>query len=321
MFRTQLMTVLLLMVSVAVNAAIGINGGPCQYSNFPAAIAAASSGDTLFIEPGQYISFIGVIDKNLTFKPAQSGAPDFSGCEAELTSNENDVIVVDGNGASHDADGGLGKITNGAFVSMYNMTLQNATATNGGILAVVDGARLTLRFSTLKDGSASQNGGIIWVSGSAQDPTEVTLYSGSQLIDGHSDQNGGAVALFEAEMSSYGGQLGGTDQSGGSDAGISGGVIYAFNSTLNLYNGAYVGYSEAAVDGGGIYAVDSNVVLSSSARVNYNTAQGSGGGIQQHNGLTVLRSNAEVRGNTSVGSLAGQGGGRAEPDRYGRVQF
>jgi predicted outer membrane repeat protein len=309
MFRIIGFWVVLLASTGLARAAIGINGGPCQYNNFPSAIAAASAGDTLFIEPGNYISFIGVIDKNLTFKPAQSGAPDFTGCEAELTSNENDVITVNGNGASHDAEGGLGKITNGAFVTMYNMTLHNTTATNGGILAVLEGSRLTLRFTTLKDGSASQNGGLIWVSGSPQDPSELYLHGGSQLIDGHSDQYGGAVALNEAEMTSYGGQFGGTDQSGGSDAGISGGVIYALNSSLTLYNGAYVGYSEATVNGGGIYAVDSTLLLSTSTRINYNTAQASGGGIYQINGHTLMSSNAEVRGNTSAGQLTEHGGG------------
>jgi hypothetical protein len=309
MFRTQLVIVFLLTVSVAVKAAIGINGGPCQYNNFPSAIAAASAGDTLYIQPGNYISFIGVIDKSLTFKPGLAGAPDFTGCEEELDTNDKDVIMVNGNGASHDLDGGLGKLTNGATVSMHNMTLFNATALNGGILAVLDGAHLHLHASVLRDGSASNYGGNILVSGSAAIASELTLHAGSQLIDGHSDFYGGSAALINAELTAFGGQIGGADQTGGSDAEFNGGAIYANSSILTFYNGAYVVYSEAGINGGGIYAVDTDLVIRTGTHINYNTAQASGGGIHQLNGQTLVDSGAEIRGNTSAGQLAEHGGG------------
>ena len=308
MFKYLLTLLSLSFISNTVIAALGINGGPCQYNTFSSAITAASAGDTIYVPPGNYISFIGEIDKSLTFVPSTSGTPGFTGCELELNTTDLDAVTINGNGASHAAEGGLGKIINGAEVTFRHITLRNATANNGGILAVLNGSTLILDSASVREGTATNDGGLLYIDGTGGTPSRLEAFGGSELLYGDAVRNGGAVAINNSELYAAGALFGGTGAASKSMAGQHGGIIYMLNSEADVYNSnSYFHYGEAGVDGGAIYADQSNLFIQHS-EIRHNNATINGGGIAQHQGVIELRY-ASVRGNQSFSNMEHNGGG------------
>ena len=275
----------LLIFSNSVFSGIGINGGPCQYSSLTAAIAAANAGDTLYINPGNYISYIGDIDKDLTLVPGAPAAPDNSGCETELLTADSSAVVINGNGASHDIHGGLGKISNAAQVVFRHLTLDNATAANGGLLAVIEGASLTLDGVRAMNGNATANGGLIWVNSSIAQPSELRLINNSQLYYGEAVGHGGVIAMDNSELYVSSSSLGGTAGNASSVAGQLGGILYLLNSEAGIYGSStQLNWGNAGVDGGAIYADYSNVTFNN-GEIRNNTANNNGCGVAQRQGF------------------------------------
>jgi predicted outer membrane repeat protein len=308
MFRTQLVTVLMLMFSVALKAAIGINGAACQYHSFPSAIAAASSGDTLYIQPGNYISFIGEIDKDLTLVPGAAAPPGNTGCEVELTTADIDSVHIIGNDFSHDALGGMGKITNGAEVTMKHLTIRNAQADYGGILAVTGGSTLELSNVRLIHGVAAQEGGLVYVTNEGGAPSTLIINNQSELLHGSAVVHGGVISLHNSELLVFSSKLGGDTQAEASSAGEQGGVLYAVNSDVHFSNNQNrIVWAEAGLNGGGFSLIDSTTEIID-ARMNNLSATFNGGGIHQSGG-TLTYERGYLHGNLTEDGVLGFGGG------------
>ncbi len=256
----------------------GINGNECCYTTIFNAIAAANSGDTIFLRGPTLTSttFVGTIDKDLTIVPGEAAAPGFSGCEVESTTAS---IVLQANGASQDPYGGMMRITNGADVHIRNITIQNATAQYGGLIAVLDGSTLRLTGVTLRDGHATQLGGNIYVEGSPGilNRSNLHLYTDTKIYNGVSDLDGGGIALHYGYLTLFLSDVGLSDTQFNT-AGRNGGGIHLSNSLLQTQTGDAIQWNVAGQDGGGLYAENSSFTVAGS-EVWDNSAGVNGGGI------------------------------------------
>lgn len=251
---------------------IGINGASCGFFTVASAIAAASSGDTIYIIPSTRTEFIGVVDKSLTFVPSTPG------CAQELTTADSNDVIFDANGFSSNAEGGLMRVTNGATVTIRHMWLRDAIATRGGVIAVVEDSHLILDDALVTDGAVTEDGGNIYVASAAGENSRVTLINDSSVYRGTAT-NGGAIALANATLTMTDGNIGVSSNNGFSTASNDGGGIHAVDSTITMTTTqSQVIWNQAGRHGGGLYASDSSVTLSNTD-VNNNQAVLSGGGI------------------------------------------
>jgi len=265
---------------------VGLNGSACAYSKISEAVAAAQSGDEVFIEVGDYNERIGLIrDKDLTLRAAVAG----SNCtEPELVFSFNRA-VVDGTGFSAFAGvGGLLDLERSS-VDLIAVDLTNGETGQGGLVFVRPGSSFSTEGSTLSNGSVSSDrvntgipsdtgdpaGGCVYAEGADVSFT-ITTFTNCRVIgpNGGADPADGDGGAIHARAGST----------------VSGGLAVSFNDN-------------SARDGGAIALVDSGADLSEILFVN-NAATRNGGAIGAIGSPVTLGFNSTFRDNAS-----GQRGG------------
>jgi len=305
---------------------VGIGGSPCAYATIGEAIAAATTGDTIYIAPGTYNEVLGVVDLDLHLIAATT---DCTQADAAAAPSNH---VIDGGGAAA-FDGGIVKIAAKRTVTVTRLTLRDAQATLGGLVYVAEGASATFDAVRLQGGTANNLGGNLYVEPNASVTMkgnsfidagsagiagggmyvegEVTLTAGSAIQDSHAPLGGGAALAGDGRLVLSTGYVG----SGGypNSAGAGGGVYLAGQSRLEMYQTGMVRWNSAtATDGGGVYATGSTAVeMYDSSSVYGNEAVGYGGGVYVGNGATLSMTEYSRVGssNPANGNSAVRGGG------------
>ena len=309
------------------NLRVGINGGICNYSSIALAIAAAQSGDTIYIPKGNYIEIIGLIDKDLTL--LQSDAT----CENEQISAISSDLIVDGYNSFNSA-GGLVTIAPDTNVIINNMTLQKAKANFGGIIYVDSGASLVLNNTDIKLGFATRYGGGIRSHGDVTLINSKIVSNTATSIDSNDAQSGGGIALSTTGslliegsttfVSNNAMSNGGAIYAQGSvmltdsvqiyaNSAVLGAGVYITNfAALTLSNASFIGSPDfsniASQDGGGIYCANAVVTLNNGARITGNDAD-NGAGIYANSCTISLNDIAKIGGDLANGNNAFTFGG------------
>ncbi|MBN2384035.1 S8 family serine peptidase [bacterium] len=312
-------------------ALVGVNGAVCEYGTIADAVAAASSGSTIYIPSGTYIERIGTINKDLTFVPATDN------CSSEDLAATSSSVIVDNN-AGFASNGGIAYITSSADVTFRHMTLRDASATYGGILWANTGTSTLLDDADVSNGVASSIGGGIRSLGTVElindsevinNETTGTGYGGGVSIASpgtlimrnasrvgdylqanNSVTQGGGVYLDGSSLEMYD-----TSRIRSNVAITDGGGVYAYNGAdVILNNNAYIGYlttniTNEAVNGAGIFLTGpgSTLTMNNNSAVVKNVASGDGGGIYAAAGAVVT-----LAGTAHIGSTTADYGNGAD---------
>ncbi|HSH04748.1 MAG TPA: S8 family serine peptidase [Anaerolineae bacterium] len=226
-------------------AFVGLNGATCGYGTIGDAIAAASSGDTVYVPRGYYGERIGIIDKDLTIVGSVTD------CTAEDNSIGSYDVTIDANDAPT-TYGGVVQINNGATVTMTNLYLRDGTATYGGIAYVNSGGKLILDDTDLGYGSSDTFGGLVRVYYGT-----LEMYNGSIMFNGETTGSGvgAGIAGLSSTIRLYNGSDVGFCGAGFMNVSAgNGGGVFMENGYLYLYDTSRVCGNEALSNGGGVYA-------------------------------------------------------------------
>jgi len=267
---------------------VGLNGNACAFSTINEAVAAAQSGDEVFIEVGSYNERIGQISgKNLTLRAATSS----SNCTEPESAFSGNRAVVDGTGFStFSGIGGLLDIRDSS-VSLVAVDLTNGATGQGGLVYVRPGSSFSTEGSTLSNGSVSSDrinpgipsdtdepaGGCVYAEGAAVSFT-LTTFTNCRVIgpnNGADPANGDGGAIHARAGSTI---SGGLAVSLGDNSGRDGGAIMLVDSTADLSEILF--FDNAATRNGGAFAaIDSPVTLGFNSTFSENVAGASGGAI------------------------------------------
>ncbi len=297
------------------------------YCTVAAAVAAASSGDTVAVAAGTYpeTTVISAINKDLTIVGAGSGltvvdatAVGFRAMQlwGDATYAVSALTITGGNSGPSLGGGVSLAGYNGSAAPTVVMTdveiIGNSSTSSGGGIEN-NGATLTLDSSDVINNTSGGNGGGIYnyngatltvidtaVSGnSANDGagvyiTDSASFSGITFSDNDASGNGGAlyanmgIQPFSVTDSTF----------SGNTAGTYGGAVLTISGDAQFANTTFDGNS--ALIGGAVY--DDFVSTFTDSSMTNNTAGDTGGAIHSDSNLTVVRS-------TLDGNTAGLGGG------------
>jgi len=277
---------------------VGINGTVCDYATISLAIAAASSGDTIYISKGTYTEQLGLVNKNLDFVSA------IDDCSAvDLTAIKTDV-TIDGENQFTNL-GGIAEIDDNITVNFTNMSLKNAQATSGGILYLNPNSSVTLTDVNASNGTlvGPNEGGII----RTRESSLLTLNGDTVIFSGFTISHGGGIyasgSLILNDTSHVGIEdFGNTAQTGAG--------IQCRGCTLILNDDSMIYANIASLNGGGV-----STSGQSSVTLNHNAKIGSGffstgnrakyaGGLNIHStingnvGLLSMNDNSSIQHNT-----------------------
>jgi hypothetical protein len=269
----------------------------CAYTTIQAAINAASSGETIHIDPGTY-------EENLQI-PGTGSATSLTlrGKIAHKTTIEYSSVVISPGVSVMIAAVTITKFTNfsgnegpGAILNEGTLTLNGSTVSGntGGVGGgIYNRGTMTLNNSTVSGNAAGLNeptpiaGGIYNVGTMTLNKSTV---SGNEAFYGDGIGNVGTMTLNNSTVSG--------NEAGRLGSGIENGGTMTLNKSKVIDNG----YCEA---GSGIFN-DGTVTLNNST-VSGNTAA-FGGGIDDDGGAVTLNGST-VSGNTATSTYQGGGGG------------
>ncbi|KAA1257883.1 putative outer membrane protein PmpB precursor [Rubripirellula obstinata] len=213
-----------------------------------------------------------------------------------------DVAVTDN---ISNLGGGVSSVGPTAQLDVIAGSVSDNTASSGGGVFVEGGTAL-IDGVTIRDNRAFQDGGGVLIS-SATGTVRDSIVAGNQA-----DSLGGGIGAVNASVDIIGTVIGGPDDIDGNTAGIHGGGIYSFDSTLTLSENAIVEGNQAEVYGGGLYLIGFTSTDISQSTIRNNTALQAGGGIASFDGQTLNIIGSELRGNDAQSSDPAdpfQGGG------------
>jgi len=273
---------------------VGLNGQACAFSTVTSAVAAAQSGDEIFIEAGTYNERPGLVSgKEITL---QASEPD-TNCAQPVVSSS-DRVVIDGTGvADFIGAGGLFDIRAGSSVSLRSVDLINGTTGQGGLVAVQD-STFSIFEGTLSNGTASSDQVNTAISFDTDEPAGGCIYAENSTID-----------LQVAELSDCQviGPSGGQDPADGD-----GGAIHArLGSIVEGFRASF--FSNAARNGGAISLLDSSADVRETG-FSGNTATANGGA------MAAFFSDVEFGFNTGFATNSSLRGG-AVFSQAGTVEF
>jgi hypothetical protein len=284
---------LLIPAASAATLTVDATGAGGAYTTIGAAIAAASSGDTLSIRAGTYTGPVDTDGKDLVLQGASASTVFIEGAPDEaLNIDQGETVTVR---ALTLRGSGQGAEVRGATATFDDVTISgNSGIVAGGGIGVFAGADVTLTDCTIESNTVtgSYNGGGLYVDSS-------TLRMDGVLIDGNTANQGGGVYVF-------GGDVEATDTTiSGNTAATHGGGIRIRSGASLLATRLVVQGNEAAGRGGGVSGVSADTSWTAS-EVRDNTA-GTGGGGLHLDGALVSGSafDGEISGNTAGGAGAG----------------
>ena len=229
---------------------VGLNGGVCAYDSLGEALAAASSGDVVYVSAGTYNERLGQINMDLTLTAASTDctqAVDLPQYAVDIDANDQGA-----------AFGGVIELMHTRTLTLTNLYLSDGSASFGGLLYVHPGATLVLDDTDLGYGTASQYGGGIRAKGSIIFRNGSTLFSSRVTGSGHgggvSVVDGGQLVLREGSTIGFCGP--GFENISPGD----GGGVYLSGGALTLYDTSRICNNAASRNGGGVFATGGSVV-------------------------------------------------------------
>jgi len=184
----------------AVSMALGADWivGPSGAPDIDQALASASDGDRVLLEPGVYTGSFTVQERidiesieplAATIRPGPSGIT-VRGSSAEVTLHN---LVIDGRGTHPGLD-----VTGGASVVLSWVTVQDVrrdsgSDQDGAAARVSNGSSLTIEHSTLSSGRAGDDGGFVAVRGGSS----LDVVS-SSFVGGEAGDDGGAIMCLDS---------------------------------------------------------------------------------------------------------------------------
>ncbi len=244
------------------------------YTTISAAVAAASTGDTVEVAPGTYAEAINFLGKAITIESlagaeatviegngivtlnASSSEPSgatlvgftlrgeghtcalISGASLQIRDSTFETC-----GGSTTFIGGAAQISGGA-PSFENVTFRGNSAVNGGAIRAAFGADIAINGCTFED-NAAEAGGAMHLTDAVVSITE-SSFLGNRATNGR----GGAIWANEVELTAS------TTSFSGNRAVISGGALFLSESSVTLGNLTTVTENEAMYGSGGFARVD-----------------------------------------------------------------
>ncbi|MEA5537307.1 cadherin domain-containing protein [Crocosphaera sp. XPORK-15E] len=287
----------------------GTNNGTSwvdAFTDLQGALAAAKSGDTIWVAGGTYKPTTGT-DRTATFtlKNHVEIYGGFAGSETSLSqrnvatnatilsgdigtvntasdnvyhvvtgSNTSNTTILDGftiSGGNANGAGTNQNVGGGIFISdgspiLKNLIFENNNATNGGGLYNVSGANPLLTNITFRNNTAT-NGGAIFNTSSNSTLTDVTFTNNTVTSDGGAIYNASSTSTL-------------TNATFTSNTASSGGAILNTSSNITLNNATFSSNisSSPNIGGGAIYSSGGSSTLNN-ATFSSNTATSDGGSI------------------------------------------
>lgn len=296
---------------------VGLNGNACAYPTINEAVAAAQSGDEIFIEAGYYNERIGLIfNKNLVLRGAVAGSDCALALPAFSFSNR---PVVDGAGfATFTGTGGMLDIFN-SDVELVSVDLTNGTTGQGGLVTVRPGSSFLAVDSSLSYGTASSDlvnpdlfpgfdepaGGCIYAEG-ANVSLSITSLSNCRVVGPNNGQdpiNGDGGAIHARSGSTVSTINGGLFTFISDSSARDGGAIALSESSANLFEIAF-DRNNASRDGGAVSAMNSDVTFGFNSSFRNNSAGEAGGAVSLNEG-TLEFTYAAIFSSNNAGFVGG----------------
>ncbi|MGM0627761.1 MAG: right-handed parallel beta-helix repeat-containing protein, partial [Candidatus Fermentibacterota bacterium] len=305
------------LASAAIAATLHVPG---EYPDIPAAISAATDGDTVLVSPGTYGGPVGFQGKNIVLRsvagPDQTVINTFWDFHAVMfTGAEDSTAVLEGFTVSNtlynshpDAgqddrdivEYGGGIYINGSSPTVRNNVIEYSVAGSGAGIAIFSSSAIIedneIRYNQTT-GQGPYRGGGVYISGVGEDgPTRVV---GCRVYANQAQYGAGVYS-----NASYSEILGNTIEA--NEYALSGGGIYSYNDSLLACGNLIVG-NVADSHGGGIYIWRGSATLIGNV-IAENYASSSGGGIYEKSTGTVhLINNTVAMNQTSQGDNHGGG--------------
>jgi len=272
----------------------------CDFSSLTTAIAAASSGDVLYVTNGSSWSAPAggfQITKSLSLVGTTSCAQYDSGLTTLEGDGSSSVLEISGSGITvslwrigvtgggTDADHGGGiEVRGGVILNLADAHIDNNDSDLGGgiYFAGTAGAGLTIYEGSGIQRNAATDGAGLYCTG----PVAVTFSDGSISVN-TADLDGGGIWLGDgASLTvSAGGLFMGVTFN---DAGGNGAGIYSEgDSEISFQPGGAVTANEADGDGGGVFITGTGNFSAINTQIISNSAGGNGGGVYASAGATV----------------------------------
>ncbi|MDB9393081.1 cadherin domain-containing protein [Microcystis aeruginosa] len=273
----------------------GSNNGTSWVDAFTSlqdALAAAKSGDTIWVAGGTYKPTTGT-DRNATFtlKNHVEIYGGFAGSETSLSQRNvaTNVTILSGDiGTVNSATDNVYHVVTGSLAAstavLDGLTISggnaNGTGTNqgvGGGMFISDGSP-TLRNVIFENNNATFAGGLYNVTGSNPLLIKTTFRNNTATNEGGAIYNSSSNPTF-------------TDVTFGNNTATQGGAIYNSNSSP-IFNTAIFGSNIASSNGGAIYDSNSNPTLNNVTFAQNRATGGNGGAIYSNSSTsTITQSN------------------------------
>ncbi len=243
------------------------------------------------------------IDKALTITGPGAGNLAISGNNAvrvfNIDATSTDVITI-AHLTIRDGDGGSGFgggiRSEGADLTLSNVTLYNNSADNGGGMYVHDNNVTLIETQVLSNTAGTSGGGLNVYKSS------VTL-TNTQILSNTAGDNGGG--LYKNDSSGLVTMANGAVNNNA--AVDDGGGLYVRNGGIAILSGTQVFSNTAGEEGGGLFLYTSTSLTMEGGVVDDNYARSKGGGLYSYNGSATLNG-TQVLSNTANNSV-GYGGG------------
>ncbi|MBX0327052.1 hypothetical protein K2Z83_05060 [Oscillochloris sp. ZM17-4] len=264
-----------------------------QGQDLAAALAAAVSGDELWVAAGTYTPTTGT-DRTATFQ-LKSGVAIYGGFAGTETARDErnwaaNVVTLSGDiGAAGNADNSYHVVTGASNATLDGVTISGGNANGGGMNSNGGGmlnisSSLMLSNITFSSNSAADRGGGLYNSSSSPTLTNITFSGNNALVGGGMGNAGSNPTLTNVIFSS-------------NSATSQGGGLYNESSSPTLINSIFSGNSSAWI-GGGLSNGGGSPTLRN-VTISGNSASTAGGGMSNLSSANPQIYNSIIWGNTA----------------------
>ncbi len=253
---------------------------PQDHGTIQAAIAAASGGDVVEVDPGLYLESIDFLGKDIVVR-STGGA---------------EVTTIDG----QSADIVVRMMSNEPVTSaLEGFTIRNGVAPTtccfGGAIMCL-GCRGTIRDNIIRD-SFGWTGGIavlpIGGLGEGSIPADPVI-TGNTILDNTGQELGGGIGCFDSLPLVENNVFRGNRATGGiwdDNAGPAGAALYIVRADGFVFRNNFFENNDADHAGGGIFVIESSGLIEDNYFLNNAARFGGGIHLESNSGLTTIRRN------------------------------